>query len=166
MVNGNLLIEPHYQLINIDNHYINQIDFAEIDEKMKNNNKVINKYLYKTKSKCDYEIKYIQNINQHNKHSELFHDLSCDSEGEDDEYGGLRLHNKISNNDIISKVSRECFDCAIEKKRIRKRFTTDSIMFSNINNLKSILKGKMKMNCVERRTKERKVSFGTVQFSY
>ena len=51
-------------------------------------------------------------------------------------------------------------------KRNRKRFTTDSFMFNGVKNLKSILKGNMKMNCVERRAKERKLSFGTVQFSY
>ena len=171
IINGKLLIAPHYQLINIDNHYINQIDFVEIDEKIKNNNKIINKYLYKSKSKCDYEIKYIQNINKHNKCSNLFHELSYDndSEGEDDdEYGGLRLGIKTNNNNntIISKVSRECFNNGIDTKRIRKRFTTDSIMFNNVTHLKSILKCTMKMNCVERRAKERRVSFGTVQFSY
>ena len=167
LINGKLLIAPHYQLVNIDNHYINQVDFAEIDEKIKNTNKIIDKYLYKSKSKCDYEIKYIQNINQHNKCLNLFHELSYeDSEGEDDEYGGLRLGGKANNNTIISKVSRECFNNGIDTKRIRKRFTTDSIMFNNVTHLKSILKCTMKMKCVERRVKERKVSFGTVQFSY
>jgi hypothetical protein len=170
IINGKLLIAPHYQLINIDNHYINQIDFVEIDEKIKNNNKIIDKYLYKSKSKCDYEIKYIQNINnKHNKCSNLFHELSYDddSEREDDEYGGLRLGSKANNNNtIISKVSRECFNNGIDTKRIRKLFTTDSIMFNNDTHLKSILKCTMKMNCIERRAKERRVSFGTVQFSY
>ena len=36
-INGNIFIDPSYQLVNIDNHYINQIDFAEIDERIQNN---------------------------------------------------------------------------------------------------------------------------------
>ena len=167
-INGNIFIDPSYQLVNIDNHYINQIDFAEIDERIQNNKKVFQKhFLLRKNITCEYKV--IKNIN---KHDELYKNLSFDSENED-EYSGLKLQKTGINDDTKSKISTDYSDIGIDKheiKRSRKRFVTDSIVMNSNIKRKSILKETRRMSgtlsCNERISKQRKVSFGIVQFSY
>ena len=169
-INGNIFIDPCYQLVNIDNHYINQIDFTEIDEKIQNNKKAFQTHFLRKKITCEY--KFIHNINKQKYSDNLYKNLSFDSEDED-EYNGLKIQTTGINDDTKSKMSTDYSDIGIEKheiKRYRKRFVTDSMVMNSNITIKSILKGTRRMSstlsCSEGISKQRKVSFGIVQFSY
>ena len=169
-VNGNIFIDPNYQIINIDNHYINQIDFAEVDERIQSNKKDFQKHFLRNKMTCRYKL--IENINKPTYSNELYKNLSFESEDED-EYRGLKLKKTVMNDDTKSKLSTDYSDIGNENceiKRNRKRFVTDGIVINSILKIKSILKETRRMSgtlsCKERLSKQRKVSFGIVQFSY
>ena len=177
VINNNVVVEPGYVSRNIDGKFVNEINFADIDQRIEKNKKTIyNKKTY-TPTKAlmnkfqEKEIILFHTIKQKSVDEENLNKTSCNSVSDEDEYGNLRANRGVNCHSTtqllnVQKESQSYENVAnpsIGKNPIpRKRFTTEC----GLEVLKPILKNSMKLPTSAKKNSERRVSFGTVQFSF
>ena len=156
------IIDPAFVSKKIDGKYVNEINFSEFDRKIEYlKNSIYNIKTYTPKYN-DYFL--FENLKRKSSDEETLK-TSCNSISDEDEYGNLRCgkENVSKSSTNLLSIEKEAKTFVNERKMIkpRKRFTTDAGLDQI---LKPILKNKLSSS--GRKINQRRVSFGTVQFSF
>lgn len=162
VISHNEIIDPAFVSKKIDGKYVNEINFTEFDRKIE----YLKNSVYNIKT---YTPRYIDNflyesLKRKSSDEETLK-TSCNSISDEDEYGNLRCgkENVSKSSTNLLSIAKEAKTFVNERKVIkpRKRFTTDAGLDQI---LKPILKNKLSSS--GRKITQRRVSFGTVQFSF
>ena len=153
------IIDPAFISKKIDGKYVNEINFSEFERKSEYLKNTI--YNIKTYTPKDTNYFFSENLKRKSSDEETLK-TSCNSISDEDEYGNLRCEISRSSTNLLS-IAKEGKTFVNERKMIkpRKRFTTDAGLDQI---LKPILKNKLFSS--GRKINQRRVSFGTVQFSF
>lgn len=177
VINNNIVVDPGYLSRNVDGKFVNEINFSDIDQKIEKNKKTIYNMKTFTPSGAlmnkfkENEFLLFHTSKQKSIDEENLNKTSCNSVSDEDEYGSLRVKKGVSCHSTtqllnIQKESQSYENIAnpsLGKNPIlRKRFTTEC----GLEALKPILKNAIKLHGSAKKRPERRVSFGTVQFSF